>query len=151
MLLKVGVVGVFIALYAFARNRENAPPTPPAPPPAPAAQTSGKKLTTVSALKKEDLKIGTGKEAKSGDRVTVNYRGTLTDGTMFDESSEPFKFNLGAGEVIKGWDQGVAGMKEGGKRRLSVPGALAYGPNSPTPKIPPNATLMFDVELVKVG
>ncbi len=149
MLLKVGVVGVFIALYAFARNRENAPPAPPAP----VAQTSGKKPTTASELKIQDLKIGTGKEAKSGDRVTVNYRGTLTDGTLFDESygKEPYEFSLGAGEVIKGWDQGVAGMKEGGKRRLTIPGDLAYGARGSGSTIPPNATLMFDVELVKVG
>lgn len=153
MLAKIGIVGIFIALYAFARSRENAPPRPPAQAPTPAAPTSGKKLTTVAQLKKEDLKVGTGKAAKTGDHVTVNYRGTLTDGTLFDESygKAPFEFDLGAGGVIKGWDVGVVGMKEGGKRKLTVPGDLAYGANSPTPKIPPNATLVFEIELLKVG
>lgn len=153
MLAKVGVLGVFIALYAFARHREESPPAPPTPSPTPTAPASGKKLTTVSELKKEDLKIGTGKAAKTGDHVTVNYVGTLTDGTMFDQSygREPFPFDLGAGGVIKGWDQGVVGMKEGGKRRLTVPGNMAYGERGSGDTIPPNATLVFEIELLKVG
>jgi FKBP-type peptidyl-prolyl cis-trans isomerase len=113
------------------------------------------KEADVKELKKTDLKVGTGKTAKAGDKVTVNYRGSLTNGTVFDESykrGEPFTFTLGAGEVIKGWDEGVAGMKEGGKRKLAIPGDLAYGPNPPPgAPIPPNATLIFEVELLKVG
>ena len=88
---------------------------------------------------------------KAGQIVTVNYAGTLLDGTKFDSSYDrhaPFEFPIGAGRVIKGWDEGVATMKIGGKRRLIVPGNLAYGPNSPTPAIPANATLVFDVELL---
>jgi len=107
-----------------------------------------------AGLKKTDVKVGTGKTAKAGDKVSVNYRGTLQNGTMFDQSygKQPFEFVLGAGQVIKGWDQGVAGMKEGGKRKLVIPPDLAYGAGgTPGGPIPPNATLNFDVELLKVG
>ncbi len=104
-------------------------------------------------LKIEDLKVGDGAEAKAGQNVTVHYVGTLTDGTKFDASTdrnEPFTFKLGAGQVIKGWDQGVAGMKVGGKRRLTIPPNLGYGARGAGGVIPPNATLMFDVELLGV-
>lgn len=104
-------------------------------------------------LQSEDLIIGEGEEAKEGNRVTVNYLGTLTDGTKFDSSydrDEPFSFSLGAGEVIKGWDIGVSGMKVGGKRKLTIPSDLAYGESGAGSAIPPNATLIFEVELLKV-
>jgi peptidylprolyl isomerase len=116
------------------------------------AKTS-KTRTLPGGLKVTDLRVGTGAVARAGRTVTVHYRGTLTNGTKFDASydrGEPFSFLLGGGQVIKGWDQGVAGMKVGGKRKLVIPGSLAYGPNSPTPAIPPNATLVFVVELLKV-
>src|SRR5262245_45599539 len=106
-----------------------------------------------SGLVKEDIKVGTGPEAKSGDHVVVHYTGTLTDGTKFDSSldrNEPFDFTLGAGQVIKGWDQGVAGMKKGGKRKLTIPSDLGYGKNGSPPKIPPDATLVFEVELLEI-
>src|SRR2546423_3347110 len=105
-------------------------------------------------LKIEDLKVGTGTEAKSGKQVTVHYVGTLTNGTKFDSSrdrGEGFDFKLGAGQVIKGWDQGVAGMKVGGLRKLTIPPELAYGAGGYPPVIPPNSTLVFEVELLKVG
>lgn len=108
----------------------------------------------VTELMMKDDVVGTGATATAGDKVTVNYVGSLTNGTVFDASanhgSDGFTFTLGAGEVIKGWDQGVAGMKEGGKRTLIIPAALAYGSQSPAPSIPANSDLVFQVELVKV-
>jgi peptidylprolyl isomerase len=100
----------------------------------------------------EDILVGNGQEATSGSRVTVHYTGTLQDGTKFDSSvdrNQPFTFNLGAGEVIKGWDQGVAGMKAGGQRKLIIPSDLAYG-NRSIGIIPPNSTLIFNIELLQV-
>ena len=105
-------------------------------------------------LKIEDLRLGTGAEAVNGKTVTVNYSGTLTSGTKFDSSYDrgtPFSFTLGAGEVIKGWDLGVAGMKVGGKRKLTIPSDLGYGSRGAGADIPPNATLIFEVELLEVN
>ncbi len=102
----------------------------------------------------EDTKLGTGAEAKTGKSVTVHYVGTLTNGKKFDSSrdrGEGFTFSLGAGEVIKGWDQGVAGMKVGGLRKLTIPPELGYGARGFPPVIPPNSTLVFEVELLEVG
>ncbi len=106
-----------------------------------------------NGLEVEDVTIGEGAEAKAGDAVTVHYTGKLTDGTQFDSSvgKKPFQFQLGAGMVIKGWDQGVAGMKVGGKRKLTIPPELGYGARGFPGAIPPNSTLVFDVELLKVN
>ncbi len=105
-------------------------------------------------MQSTDVTVGTGTEAVSGKKVTVNYVGTLTDGTKFDASADhgqPFSFTLGAGQVIKGWDQGVLGMKVGGKRNLVIPPELAYGAaGTPGGPIPANATLKFEIELLKV-
>ena len=106
----------------------------------------------VTELVIKDRKVGTGVEAQAGNLITVDYTGWLRDGTKFDSSvgGEPFQFTLGQGEVIEGWDQGVAGMKVGGTRILYVPPDLAYGEEGSPPKIPPNATLKFKVELLAV-
>jgi FKBP-type peptidyl-prolyl cis-trans isomerase len=109
---------------------------------------------TTSELIIETVKEGTGAEAKTGASVTVHYVGTLTSGKKFDSSrdrAEGFAFELGAGDVIQGWDQGVAGMKVGGVRKLTIPPELAYGARGYPPVIPPNATLVFEVELLEVG
>ncbi|WP_286192911.1 MULTISPECIES: FKBP-type peptidyl-prolyl cis-trans isomerase [unclassified Synechococcus] len=108
--------------------------------------------TTPSGLRITDLALGEGAEAKSGQTVVVNYRGTLTNGKEFDSSygRGPFSFPLGAGRVIRGWDEGVAGMKVGGKRKLVIPSDLAYGERGAGGVIPPNATLVFEVELLEI-
>ncbi len=108
----------------------------------------------MSELKMETLKPGSGAAAKTGDRVMVHYVGTLTDGKKFDSSrdrGEGFRFTLGQGQVIQGWDQGVAGMLVGEVRKLTIPPNLGYGARGFPPVIPANATLVFEVELLKVG
>jgi FKBP-type peptidyl-prolyl cis-trans isomerase len=107
-------------------------------------------VADVTELRIEDIKVGTGAVAEAGKRVAVHYTGWLTNGTKFDSSKDqgkPFAFQLGAGQVIKGWDQGVAGMKVGGVRKLTIPPSLGYGANG-AGAIPPNATLVFEVELL---
>lgn len=109
---------------------------------------------TPSGLRYQDLETGEGPEAVAGQSVSVHYTGWLLDGEKFDSSldrGEPFSFPLGRGQVIPGWDEGVAGMKVGGKRRLVIPPALGYGEGGYPPVIPPNSTLVFDVELLGVG
>ena len=119
-----------------------------------ASATAPRKPPPPVELKREDVTLGTGTEAKEGDKVAVQYTGALTNGEVFDSSverDEPFEFTLGQGEVIKGWDEGVVGMKVGGKRKLTIPYQKAYGDAGSPPKIPPRATLLFDIELVSVN
>jgi len=104
-------------------------------------------------FKAEDVKVGDGAEAKTGSKVSVHYTGTLKSGKKFDSSldrKEPFEFTIGQGQVIKGWEKGVVGMKVGGKRKLTIPYDLAYGEAGKPPDIPPRATLLFDIELLDV-
>lgn len=117
-------------------------------------KVNGAPTTTSSGLQYWDIVVGTGATATPGSTVKVHYSGFLTSGQKFDSSrdrGEPFTFPLGAGQVIKGWDEGVAGMKVGGQRQLRIPPNLAYGAEGAGGAIPPNATLIFDVELLDVG
>ncbi|NJR49131.1 MAG: FKBP-type peptidyl-prolyl cis-trans isomerase [Leptolyngbyaceae cyanobacterium CSU_1_3] len=123
-------------------------------PPVPATQPEKTNvIKTDSGLQYVDEVEGTGETPQSGQVVTVHYTGTLANGTKFDSSrdrGEPFKFKIGVGQVIKGWDEGVGSMKVGGRRQLTIPPELGYGSRGIGP-IPPNSTLLFDVELLKVG
>jgi FKBP-type peptidyl-prolyl cis-trans isomerase len=142
-----GVAVIALAILAFPSLYNRASPTPEAPPAA-----SGSQVTTASGLIYEDLVVGSGATAKAGDTVSVHYTGTLTNGSKFDSSldrDKPLPFQLGAGEVIQGWDEGVAGMNVGGKRKLVIPPELGYGGQS-VGSIPANSTLLFEVELLEI-
>lgn len=134
---------------ATAKVSEGAAATSPATGPPAAA---GPEITTPSGLKYVEVKVGDGPIAESGMMVAVAYTGRLTDGTPFDssEGKPPYQFTLGAGTVIAGWEEGVKGMRVGGKRKLTIPPSLAYGDRGFPGAIPPNSTLVFDVELVSV-
>lgn len=158
----LGVLVLFGAAYVYFSNKNVQPtqtPLPTAsesatmkPSEGSSATSSAEVMTMENGLKIEDEVVGTGDAAVAGKSVTVNYLGTLSDGTKFDSSydrNQTFTFNLGAGEVIKGWDEGVVGMKVGGKRKLTIPPELGYG-SQDLGIIPPNSTLIFEVELLKV-
>ena len=152
--MKTPISSLVAALTLIACTSGEAPSTPSVTPnPSAPASASNAPRTTPSGLIIETLAAGSGATAKAGDKVSVHYTGWLTNGTKFDSSrdrNEPFNFNLGAGQVIPGWDEGVAGMQPGGKRRLTVPAHLAYGPRGAGGVIPPDAVLIFEVELLAI-
>src|SRR5262245_1412623 len=149
MLRKASCIFLLVlSLALIAQTKKTSPDKPTGP-----TKVSGKPNTTSSGLEYWEIKKGTGAPALAGKEVSVNYTGWLTNGKQFDSSldaGEPIKFTLGVGQVIKGWDEGIAGMKVGGKRQLRIPPALGYGARGAAPDIPPNATLVFDVELMAV-
>jgi len=144
--IAAAVLAVLLILaWIFVMNRSNDDQ-------AAAALSSGQEEVLPAELGIEDVQVGTGTEARSGQTIAVHYVGTLADGTVFDSSrerGEPFTFTLGVGQVIQGWDLGVSGMKEGGIRNLTIPPSLGYGERD-LGAIPPNSTLYFEVELISV-
>ena len=161
-LVLVAGLGLVVTLAAACSSEdEGVSPTPTVRgTQAPGTQTaggppavSGEPTTTASGLQFIDIKVGSGDSPKTGQTVVVNYTGWLATGTKFDSSvdrGQPFSFVIGTGKVIKGWDEGVASMKVGGKRRLIIPPALGYGAGGYPPIIPGNAQLIFDVELLEI-
>ena len=146
----LGIILIILGTLAFAQTTAKKSTHTTARPASGPTKVTGEGVKTSSGLQYWDIKVGTGEEAKAGNHVKVHYTGWLTSGKKFDSSvgSAPFDFTLGQGEVIKGWDEGVAGMKVGGKRQLKIPPELAYGEDGHPPQVPPNATLIFDVTLV---
>jgi len=146
-----GVLSLAVALSAQTTTHKAVPthrPNTAAP-----TKVTGDGVKTDSGLQYWDIKVGTGEEAKSGDHVKVHYTGWFTSGKKFDstvDANQPYEFTLGKGNVIKGWDEGIAGMKVGGKRQLRIPPELAYGDVGYKTIVPPNATLIFDVQLLAV-
>ena len=152
--MRLSILSVLLGALALAGCNGNAPPAPSttASPPAVTAPPSGSaRVTTASGIVFESLAAGSGPSPKATDTVRVHYHGTLMDGTVFDSSvdrGQPISFPLN--RVIKGWTEGLQLMKVGDKFKFEIPPQLAYGPNSPTPKIPPNSTLVFEVELLGI-
>src|SRR5580658_10518465 len=137
-----------VSLVAQSATRKSSTANTNAP-----AKVTGDGVKTPSGLTYWDLRLGNGETAKEGSRVRVHYTGWLTNGKKFDSSVDagtPFDFRIGNGEVIKGWEEGVAGMRVGGKRQLRIPAALGYGADGYPPVIPANATLIFDIQLLGV-
>jgi FKBP-type peptidyl-prolyl cis-trans isomerase len=147
----VFVAFVLTAVFVLAQSASRRPTTTNTNAP---AKVNGDGVKTASGLVYWEIRVGNGEVAKEGSRVRVHYTGWLTNGKKFDSSvdaGKPFDFTIGNGEVIKGWEEGIAGMRVGGKRQLRIPPALAYGAEgTPDGPIPPNATLIFDVQLLGV-
>lgn len=155
---KLGAIAALLFLGGFlALSKSRDVPAPAADPDhesaAPAPTAEPKLVGGITRLQISDERAGKGVAAKTGDSLTLNYKGSLLDGSVFDQSygRSPFSFVLGQGQVIRGWDQGLLGMKAGGKRRLLIPASLGYGAQGAGEKIPGGATLKFEVELLKIS
>jgi len=147
-LISLAILALTASLWAQTATQKPAAPNTNAP-----TKVTGDGVKTASGLQYWDIKVGTGDVAKDGSHVKVHYTGWLTSGKKFDSSVDagrPFEFTIGGGEVIKGWEEGVAGMKVGGKRQLRIPPGLAYGERGYPGVIPANATLIFDIQLLGV-
>jgi peptidylprolyl isomerase len=166
VLISFGITAVAVLVLVIAQFTTNSTPQAIASTAQPISQsitqpvqismtpTNSEIITTASGLKYKEITVGTGAIPKQGNKVTVHYIGTLENGTKFDSSRDrgnPFDFNLGVGQVIKGWDEGLSTMRVGGRRILTIPPELGYGTRGAGGVIPPNATLIFDVELLKVS
>lgn len=143
----VALASVCLSAQTATKKTTSARPSTSGP-----TKVTGDGVKTASGLQYWDIKVGTGQEAKKGDHVKVHYTGWLTSGKKFDSSvgGKPFDFRIGNGDVIKGWEEGVSGMKVGGKRQLRIPPDLAYGKEGYPGAIPANATLIFDIQLLGV-
>ncbi len=151
VIVALAIIGLVIFIF-FGKSKDNKKvDTSPGQEHLPTTQSTSS--ANAADFKIEDIKVGNGTAVKSGDTVSINYIGTLTDGTKFDSTYDrkvPFETKIGVGQVIKGWDKGVVGMKVGGKRKLTIPPSLGYGAQGGGSKIPPNATLIFEVELMGI-
>ncbi len=158
-MMKIAIVGIIAivvtAVVGYAQTATHKPVQVVRPNTIAPTKVTGDGVKTESGLQYWDIKVGLGAFAKTGDKVKVHYTGWLTTGKKFDSSvdaKQPFDFTIGAGDVIKGWEEGVAGMKVGGKRQLRIPPELAYGASgTPGGPIPANATLIFDIQLLAVN
>lgn len=153
--MKIGKLAavLFTALAVSAQTPAHKPTQAVRPNTNAPTKVTGDGVKTSSGLQYWDIKVGTGEAATAGSRVKVHYTGWLDTGKKFDstvDAHQPYSFNLGKSEVIKGWDEGIEGMKVGGKRQLRIPPELAYGEDGHPPQVPPNATLTFDVQLLAV-
>jgi len=151
--MKNWILAITLIAFTGASLAQTAAKKTTAKPASGPTKVTGEPTKTASGLEYWDIKLGTGAVAQTGKQVKVDYTGWLTNGKKFDSSvgtGKPFDFMLGASQVIKGWDEGVVGMKVGGKRQLRIPPDLAYGAAGHPPQIPPNSTLIFDVRLVDV-
>jgi FKBP-type peptidyl-prolyl cis-trans isomerase len=152
-LLAAAVILALAAAFAIAQTTAKKPAPAARPNTNAPTRVTGDGVKTDSGLQYWEIRVGTGEVAKEGSRARVHYSGWLTTGKKFDSSVDrgtPFDFTIGNGEVIKGWEEGVAGMKVGGKRQLRIPPELGYGADGSPPTIPPNATLIFDIQLLAV-